>query len=265
MLLLVDKMPVTKGPKCGVCDNPVGKSKGSFMCCKCKLWFHPACAKVPENLLPLLDKTSSIAFTCLTCFNASSNDCDLIGDEVRALANSFNNFVKSNQESRDSFEASMSKILSDFKNEVSNCLDTMKTDLINCNKLVNKLEDSTSAKIDALKMENDILHRRLNRADIMVSGLPAGLENLSSTIISLCSFFDIDISSKDIYHACYLNNKRLILVKFNNVSIRDQIMKEYFKSRSLKVFDVIGGDINTRVYLNDHFSPAASNLNLLCR
>lgn len=38
-------------------------------------------------------------------------------------------------------------------------------------------------------------------------------------------------------------------------------MHEYFKTRSLKLNNFIDGDIDSRVYLNDHFSPAAGRLN----
>lgn len=62
-----------------------------------------------------------------------------------------------------------------------------------------------------------------------------------------------------------MNNKKLILVKFNNVMVRDNVMKEYFKLRSLTVKDILGGEVASRVYLNDHYSPAASSLNNLCR
>ena len=62
-----------------------------------------------------------------------------------------------------------------------------------------------------------------------------------------------------------MNGNKLLLIKFNNVGIRDSLMKEYFKTRSLKVKDVLDGEIESRVYLNDHYSPAASNLNFLCR
>ncbi|KAI8116597.1 hypothetical protein CVS40_11346 [Lucilia cuprina] len=47
-----------------------------------------------------------------------------------------------------------------------------------------------------------------------------------------------------------------LLVKFNSVHLRDSVMKEYYKTRTLKVCDVMGGDIDRQVYFNDHHSSA---------
>lgn len=60
-------------------------------------------------------------------------------------------------------------------------------------------------------------------------------------------------------------NRKAILVKFNSVFIRDRLMRAYFKSKALKYSDVMGGDIGSRVYLNEYYSPAAGKLNSLCR
>ena len=114
-------------------------------------------------------------------------------------------------------------------------------------------------------MENNILHRSLNRGDIVLSGLPSGLTNLSTAVVKLCSFYDISITDRDINQVSYMNNKRLVLVKFINVSVRDSVMYRYYKQRSLTVKNILGGELTSRVYLNDHYSPAASELNKLCR
>lgn len=59
--------------------------------------------------------------------------------------------------------------------------------------------------------------------------------------------------------------RKAMLVKFNSVHLRDNLMEEYYKARMLKVCDVVSGDIDSRVYLNDIFSPAAVKLNQMCR
>ncbi|KNC28047.1 hypothetical protein FF38_06830 [Lucilia cuprina] len=103
-----------------------------------------------------------------------------------------------------------------------------------------------------------------NRADIVINDLPAGMEDLVAVGVKIGSIHDVQISENDINHVCYFNNRKAILIKFNRVSLRDKIMKQYLSSRSLTVRDVIGGDIASRVYLNDHYSPAAK-LNAICR
>lgn len=259
-------MPATRTFKCGVCDAAVGKSKGSILCSKCNSWIHLTCADVTEKHLAIFsERPESFSYTCAECINTNANNSDSLQDEVRALNNNFNEFVKTNQEDRDLFKASITQILTEFRNDITTCVNNMKADIVTCTKLINTIDNATSAKIATLELENDILHRRINRANIVLNGLPAALGDLTSAITSLCSFYGINVSNHDIYHICYINNKKLVLVKFNSVSLRDRIMKEYFKTRSLKLCDIIGGQIGSRVYLNDHFSPVASKLNALCR
>ncbi|KNC28449.1 hypothetical protein FF38_03735 [Lucilia cuprina] len=258
-------MPAAKIYKCGCCNDPIGKAQGSIMCSTCKLWLHLSCAKVSDKHLVLFkEKESSFSFTCAACLNNSHDDSSL-RDEVRAIKTSLDDFIKKSQEDRDSYRNSLTEILSQFKNEVLASNKQLKEDILACNKLIYNIDSATTAKIKSLETENHVLYRRLYRGDIVLSGMPSGLDNLISTTISLCSFYDISISDRDINHVCYMGNNKLILVKFNCVSIRDRLMKAYFKTRSLKVSDVIGGEINSRVFLNDHHSPAASSLSAMCR
>lgn len=255
-------MPTAKSSKCGVCGVVVNKSKGSITCSKCNMYLHPSCAGLSEKQVALSnEKPQSFSFTCNACLNDSSNDSVSLRDEVRVLSNSFNDFAKANQEGRVQFEATISKLLSDFKTEVSGCIKEMKSDIYECRKLINKSDAETTSKLKALEKENNVLHRRL----IVLTSLLVVCQDLITALCSLCSSFGLDISKSEIFHVCYMNNKRLILAKFNSVQLRDTIMKEYFRKRTLKVSDVIGGEIGNRVYLNDHYSPAASDLNMLCR
>lgn len=258
-------MPSTRNYKCAVCNASVCKTQGSIMCSKCNEWIHLTCAKVsPEQLTLYTEKKD--CFTCCGCISSDSDECDSsLKDDVRALTKSFNEFVKKNETDRDSHNASMKQIFSDFKNEVSSCIKEMKNDIASFSQRINDIEDTTTKKISMLEVENNILHHRLNRSNIIISGLPAGLVDLPKIVCSLCSFFKIAVSDRDINYVCYINNKRLILAKFNSVSIRDELMRGYFKKKSLNLSDIIGGEICSRVYLNDHFSPAASTLNALCR
>lgn len=141
----------------------------------------------------------------------------------------------------------------------------MQSDIINCSKHIKHVDSSTSSKIASLQDENNVLHKRLNHGDIVVSGLPSGLDNLVDIAIKLCSLYNINVHPADFNHVCYMYNRKAILIKLNSVFLRDSIMKEYYKTRTLKVSDLVDGDIDRRVYLNDHFSPAAGKLNALCR
>ncbi|KAI8124910.1 UBX domain-containing protein 6 [Lucilia cuprina] len=123
---------------------------------------------------------------------------------------------------------------------------------------------SSEGKFTEEDMDKTLYDLRFNRADIVINDLPAGMEDLVAVGVKIGSIHDVQISENDINHVCYFNNRKAILIKFNRVSLRDKIMKQYLSSRSLTVRDVIGGDIASRVYLNDHYSPAAK-LNAICR
>lgn len=77
---------------------------------------------------------------------------------------------------------------------------------------------------------------------MFINGLSDCLGNVRNTIIDLASFYEIAINPQDINLAFYTTNKKSVLVKFNSVFLRDQIMGEYFKSiksQPLKASDFI--------------------------
>lgn len=258
-------MPATKTFKCGKCKNNLTKAPGSLQCVSCKVWFHLECAGVAEKHLDLLkEKPATFFFKCTTC-SANKVDDSSFRQEMLSMKSSFESFVTKSQDDHDAFKNTITQILSEFKCEMSAVVKELKSDIHDCRKMINHLDSSTTIKISELEAENNVLHRRLNRGDFIISGLPAGLDNLNSVVLSLGSFFNVVVNPYDINHVCYMSNRKILLVKLNSVSMRDQIMKEYFKTRNLMVKDIIGGEIVSRVYLNDHYSPAASNLNNLCR
>lgn len=249
-------MPTAKTTKCKSCSDSITKSQGSVMCRICSQWLHSSCANLSEKDLQSLRAIKANLFICTSCepklHNNDKNDSG-IANEFRNLNKKMDDFINNNKTELTSIKAS----LDDIKSEMSSCLTEIKSDIAEC-----------GSKVSNLEVENNVLHRRLNRADIVVSGLPAGLNNLISPVVALGSFYKIAVTSQDVNHVCYMNNRRQILVKFNSVFLRDSIMKEYFKTRALKVGDIIegdGNDIDNRVYLNDHFSPAAAQLNVVCR
>lgn len=97
---------------------------------------------------------------------------------------------------------------------------------------------------------NHLINLRLNRSDIVITGLADGIKDLPQKIIALCGCLKVEIMPDDIINTLYIKKKSAILVKFRNVVIQDSIMSEYFKTKSLKRSDVEGGSIATRIYLN---------------
>lgn len=84
-----------------------------------------------------------------------------------------------------------------------------------------------------LEAEINELHRRINRAGILIGGLPAGLTHLIPPVLYLGAFFNVPITTHDRNHLSYISKKTQILVKFNNVHTRDTIMKEYLKKQQV--------------------------------
>lgn len=255
-------MPIAEIINCAFCKESIGKILKSIVCSSCNLRLHHSCANVSDKHMALLKNNPSFNFTCVSCLSHSKlNSCTR--DEVGEL-NSFFNNVKNALDNHEAFRKTITDVLSAFKDEVSACIRQMKSDIAACTKLIDQIDSSTKSNTDSLLLENNMLYRRHNRSNIVLRGLPTGLTNLNSTVISLCSFYGVKVFDRDINYVSYMRNNKNILVKFNNVLLRDCVMNNYFKTRSLLVKNVLGGDIMNRVYLNDHFSPAASKLNHLC-
>lgn len=120
-------------------------------------------------------------------------------------------------------------------------------------------------KISNLELDNNKLHRRLNRADVVLSGMPLGIKCLTDHILTICLFYKLAADIKDINHCYYAQRNKLIIVKFNNIQLRDDLMRAYFKGPKLQLNHVIDTEITARVYLNNNLTPAENKLQMQCR
>lgn len=273
--------PSKKVHKCGVCKLNIGSESCSIQCDLCSLWVHGSCAGISDADLVKFNDVS-VSFICSSCkSNVRSAGRSLVHDEVSSLNSKIDNlsakfdeFLRKGDEERTAIKQAFTDAIADIKKELSVGMTALKSDIIVCSKLVRQVESSMSAKVAELEVENNVLYKKFNRADIVVGGLPKGLRNIPDTIIQLGSFYKIPVTLQDINYACYINNGKAILVKFNSVFLRDAIMKEYFNlmrtqpllASNLVVDPMIPAvALNGRVFLNDHFSPAASKLNAQCR
>lgn len=259
-------MPGTKATKCSICKLSISGTQGCIECNVCSKWVHGDCANLSDSELVALSKIKASAFICSLCernLNKSCGSSGGVSEDVRSLNAKFDLFMSNYQTEQNSIKSVLDVIKSDMKS----CFADIKNDIVQCNIRVAQVEASTSSKISALEAENNALHRRLNRADFLIGGLPEGLGDLAPAVIAIGAVFNVTITRQDIYHVCYVHKSKQILVKLNSMALRDIIMKEYFKSRTLKLCDVLNGpgsDITSRVYLNDHYTPAAGQLNSVC-
>lgn len=261
----------SKAVDCGSCSESITRSQGSIGCNICGKWFHASCVNVSDKELSAMKSIKVSAYICTSCQSNLSKIRHSAGvagvaDDIRNLSQKLDSFIESHHTEVNIMKAAIDSM----KSEMSLCLSEMRTDITKYNDRIERIESSTSTlttETRSLKDENNALHRRLNRGDFLIAGLPEGLDDLVSHVIALGSFFKVDLTRRDINHVCYINKRKQILVKLNTIECRDEIMKQYFKTRSLRVCDVLSGrgsDITTRVYLNDHYTPAAGYLNSIC-
>lgn len=264
-------MPSSRSIECGLCSESITKSQGSIGCNICRKWFHASCAKLADKDLLALKAIKVSAFICSVCQSNLSKIRDNVGvtgvgEDIRNLSKKLDTFI----ENQNTEIIAMRTAIDNMKSEMTLCLTEMRTDINKYSERIDRIEMSTSTlsgETKALKAENNALHRRLNRGDFLIGGLPDGLDDLVEHVISLGAFFKIQLTRQDVNHVCYINRRKQILVKLNSVDCRDKIMKQYFKTRSLRVCDIVKGqgpDITSRVYLNDHYTPAAGYLNTVC-
>lgn len=265
-------MPANKTTyKCGTCGLGLGKTTGRVSCKSCGIWYHSECVKVPDSTLKTLKEVKSVYFICEKCADAPGSSSELFNmetrlrDEIVGINNKIENLIQRKEDDLNDIKKAFSDAMSEFKTEMLSFRKELQSDIINCSKLIKHVDSSTSSKIAALEDENNLLHKRINRADIVVNGLPSGLDDLCDVAVKIFAHYNIIISKNDIYHVCYMYNHKSILIKLNSVILRDSLMNEYYKTRMLKIGDVLDNEIDHRVYLNDHFSPAAGRLNSLCR
>lgn len=62
---------------------------------------------------------------------------------------------------------------------------------------------SLENKVETLTTEKNILHRRLNRANFVIRGLPRGIRNLSREVLKIGELCNVDFSMNSIQHCCY--------------------------------------------------------------
>lgn len=118
-----------------------------------------------------------------------------------------------------------------------------------------------------MQVHHDVTRRRLNRADIIINGLPAGIKVLRDPIIKIAAICNVMLSPSpsENQHCCYLSNGKAVLVKFNSVHLRDTIMINYHRKDQILLSDVVPEEVASRVFLNDNFNDAAGKLLFVCR
>lgn len=258
-------MAPCKETKCKICSKNVTKTQSSVQCFLCTNWFHVSCAGISDGSFAALAETLCFAHRCEDCLRSSPSSISTIADDIRSLKAAMDLILKKMDSDRNDFNAKLDSAIKEIRSDLSSNVTELRNDIVFCHSAIKRVETTTTSTLGRLRMENNGLHRKINRPDIVINGLPAGLSNLYQCLEDTCLFYKINITKSDVNNICYINKERSVLVKFNSVLIRDDVMRAYFKTKSLKLSDVMETEISSRVYLNDHLPPATSKLNGICR
>lgn len=239
-------------------------NRGNIECAMCKKHFHLKCAAeiVPNMTTSMVENIKKsnglLIYRCGQCINiplGSSRDINQID------AQQFTSKL-------DSLETKLQEITNILSNNVITQLGSIKADLQSCVSRVEKFEETTNIRVEKLIIENNFLHKQLNRGNVLVRGLPSTLTNdqLYSTIEKMAQVLEVDIQPYDINLCAWTRNKKVVLVKFNSVKKRDELTAKYFENKNLKVNQLVDdyADVEARVFINDHLTPMAANLQYLC-
>lgn len=254
---------------CGNCKVDIGR-KRSVQCGTCLQWFHLECEDISKEFFAILDKNRNLSYNCKACHEnpPETLSTDAFQQEMRkefsSLKKSINKLDEDVKSNHQEINSKFDSVISDIRKELSISLNLMKDEITEFKKQTNSENVGTKTKVFDLQLQNHLLHYRLHRQDIIVTGLSDNIINMNDTVVSLGAYLKVNITPSDILNAFYIKKKKSVLVKFNHVTIRDKIMEEYYRTKSLKRCDVEGGDVNTRIYLNDNYSTLANKLLQSC-
>lgn len=270
-------MPNNAVCKCPACNKNVTKTMKSVSCAYCGEYYHLKCGKISEEQYQFLIKNKILKFICQTCERVPKR-CKVQED----LRNGFmsmmtqmekemeTRFQEQKRQLEEHFDSGLKAMEAKFENffnthNGNNGDCDIKSDLKNCYNMIKHVDDIANQKIHSLEIKNSILQRRLNRSDIIIKGLPKYIKNLRKPIIKIASLCNVCIYYSDIQHCTYFNGGKSVIVKFNSVQIRDAIMINYRRNIKIKVKDIVGGNANSNVFLNDHLTPSAKELIAVCK
>lgn len=282
---------------CAICDKSIPKKGGAIECTQCGKWCHSKCADVSNDQLKLLKLNAKLGFFCGTCQDEDEVDDVLPSsltdkNEIQVLRNEvksgFDTMNKNFKDMMEQMNATLSMKISELKSDIDSC---------------NTNNKATASKVSALEIENNVLHKRMNRCDIIATGMSHS-NNIMDTVLSLAEFLNVPITAHDIQQCCFVDKKDKILIKFNSADKKDLLMESYFKVGKLKLSDFVkddnniegnksiddnhneddfqrGGEnqngkenqkqkrtiknIHARVYLNDNLTPMERKLSYFCR
>lgn len=263
--------PSTKPCICPVCEKTVRKTEYSIACTGCVNYFHPRCINISDSEVRT---NKALKFVCSCCKKKKS------GQDFDQIFNDMNESLKRQMEVQAEkcfagFRSIIDGLIDAFRAEVMGKLQAVQDDVTTCkqqlkdvqrhNEMLQAEVDECKCKLRSAELQTSIFERRLNRADVLINGLPRSIRNLREPVINIAKACNIALHPADLQHCCYIYGGKSVLVKFNSVQMRDALMANYFRSNHIHLRDIMDTDVSSRIYLNDHLTPAASKLVHCCR
>lgn len=236
---------------------------------------------MPPKIVKSAPQTEDILKRMEEIYKATNNKLDSTRSDIESkMNNGFSNL-----------ESKVDGLIENFRSEIVGEITKIRSDVEHCYSVIKEVDKSSSAKVNALIIKNNVLERRLNRSDILIMGLPNKMDKIREYVIKIAQLVDVNITLSDINHCCYIKSRKCILAKFNSVYLRDTIMKNYYKSSPLFLKAIVGSDIvenngrpenvvegsdgvtvngavalaEPRVFLKDNLCPSSRKLQFICQ
>ncbi|XP_073827001.1 uncharacterized protein [Musca autumnalis] len=276
-------------PACiGMSEKEVKSKKDLvYECKKCSRKKAPSCSNASDTCSNSVTTNVDTSSGSSTVAPGGNDDIiSIVTDVVNDMAAALKAKIEQRMQSYVAdFRSTLDGVVARFREEfldglrkvtddVKNCEDkigSISTTIENINKEIGICKSSMSVistlqkRIENMEIQNGILQRRLNRSNIIINGLPTGLHNISEFVARIAAICNVCINPIDLQHCCYFAGGKSILVKFNSVLLRDTIMANYRRGPPIKLNAVIGGNLQTHIYLDDHLTPASARLMYVCR
>lgn len=264
-------MPSSKIWICPSCNKNVRKTEYSIACSGCKAYFHPKCINISDSEVK---NNKSINYTCKNCCDKRKSE-----ENMKGL------FDILTEKVRDQMDVQIEKCMSGFRQIVDSAIAALRAEILDAMRNIEKDVDTVKQELSDVRRKNcmleeeikyckeqfknierlhSITQRRLNRADILINGLPKSITNLRQPVMKIAQLCNVSLNSWDIQHCCYVYGGKAILVKLNSIHLRDTIMANYFRT-SIYLKDVLDCEVQSRIFLKDHLTPMAAHLVNICR
>ncbi|XP_073822343.1 uncharacterized protein [Musca autumnalis] len=194
---------------------------------------------------------------------------DLLLSMKRQLDINMAQFMQEFEAKTDVFFESLNTQFAELKSsfaEVNKSVSELKLSVYEVRKTATDMERRLSDRICELEKFNSVLQRRLNRANVVIRGLPDNIRDLRAQIINIAKVCGIQLDRRDLMQCCYISDRRAVLVKFNSVQDRDALMRNFAKKGRILLKEVMENClVESRIYINDHLIKSTSKLIYACR